>query len=72
MGRSKHSSPQEYAAIGRNLAYSWRGIKKPEECSGAGVKVTKRSACGELAKHMNGMSEKTGADARTIEQSHRS
>jgi hypothetical protein len=38
----------------------------------AGVKVTKRSACGELAKHMNDMSEKTGADAGIIEQSHRS
>jgi hypothetical protein len=28
MGRSKHTSSQEYAAMGRNLAYSWRGIKK--------------------------------------------
>jgi hypothetical protein len=39
---------------------------------GAGVKVTKRSACGELTKHMNDMSEKTGADAGTTELSQRS
>jgi ABC-type histidine transport system ATPase subunit len=28
MGRSKHTSSQESAALGKNLAYSWRGIKK--------------------------------------------
>ena len=34
MGRSKHTSSQNYAAMGRNLAYCWRGNKKPEECRG--------------------------------------
>ncbi len=65
MGRSKHTSSQNYAAIGRNLAYYWRGNKKPEECRG----WSQRSACGELTKHMNDMSEKT---AGTTELSHRS
>jgi hypothetical protein len=34
MGRSKHISSQEYAAMSRNLAYRCRGNRKPEECSG--------------------------------------
>ena len=72
MGRSKHISSQEYAAMGRNLAYRWRGNKKNLKSVVAGVKVTKSSAGGELTKHMNDMSEKTGADVGTIEQSHRS
>jgi hypothetical protein len=71
MGRSEHTSSQEYAAMGRNLAYRWC-CKKNMKSVVAGVKVTKRSACGELAKHMNDMSEKTGADAGIIEQSHSS
>jgi len=79
MGRGKQTSTsQEYAAmlcwveVLINLDHIVGAATKNLKSVGAGVKVTKRSACGELTKHMNDMSEKTGADAGTTELSQRS
>ena len=64
MGRSKQTSSQEYAAmlcwveVPKNLDHIVGAATKNLKSVVAGAKVTKTSAYGELAKHVNDMCEK--------------
>jgi len=73
MGRSKQTSSQEYAAmlcwveVPKNFDHIVGAATKNLKSVVAGAKVTKTSAYGEMAKHVNDMCETTGADAWTTE-----